>query len=157
MLAAAALLPVRVLLTLGGVVPIDAVDPPPNVTVREFVPHELVLPHMAAVVSHGGMSTITTALAAGVPLVCIPQGREQPINASRVAACGIGRVLAPDASAAEIAAAVEATLPNTHMRRSARRFAELIDGLGRGATATDHIARLHSPHQPHLRRAAPAN
>lgn len=93
MLDAVAALPVRVLLTLGGALPASAVDPPPNVTIRGFVPHHLVLPHMAAVISHGGLSTITAALTASVPLVCIPQGRDQPDNAKRVAASGAGRVV----------------------------------------------------------------
>ena len=70
---------------------------PPNVTVRGFVPHHLVLPHMAAVISHGGLSTITAALTAGVPLVCIPQGRDQSDNAERVAASGVGRAVATGA------------------------------------------------------------
>ena len=52
MLDAVAALPVRVLLTLGGALPASAVDPPPNVTVRGFVPHHLVLPHMAAAGAH---------------------------------------------------------------------------------------------------------
>ena len=86
MLDAVAALPVRVLLTLGGALPPSAVDAPPNVTVRGFVPHEQLLPHMAAVIFHDGLSTITAALTAGVPLVCIPQGRDQPDNAQRVAA-----------------------------------------------------------------------
>ncbi len=58
MFAAVAGMPVRVLLTLGGAIPIEAVAAPPNVTVRDFVPHELVLPHMRAVITHAGMSTI---------------------------------------------------------------------------------------------------
>jgi UDP:flavonoid glycosyltransferase YjiC (YdhE family) len=47
-LSAVAALPVRVLLALGGALPASAVDPPPNVAVRGFVPHDLLLPHMAA-------------------------------------------------------------------------------------------------------------
>ena len=66
-LAALAGLPVRVMLTLGGVLPISAVDAPPNVTVRGYLAHDLVLPHMRAVITHGGLSTITTSLAAGLP------------------------------------------------------------------------------------------
>ena len=81
MFEAVAALPVRVLLTLGGVLQSNSVDAPPNVAVREFVPHDLVLPYMAAVISHGGLSTITAALTAGVPLLCIPQGRDQHYNA----------------------------------------------------------------------------
>ena len=96
MLAATASLPVRVLLTLGGAVPADAIDCPSNVTVCDFMPHELVLPHMAAVISHGGLSTIMASLTAGIPILCIPQGRDQPLNAARVAACGVGRVAPAD-------------------------------------------------------------
>lgn len=44
LLAALELLPVRVLLTLGGVVPTDSVVAPPNTTVRGYVPHDLALP-----------------------------------------------------------------------------------------------------------------
>ncbi len=145
MLAAVAGLPVRVLLTLGGVLPITAVAAPPNVTVRDYLPHDLVLPYMRVVITHGGMSTITAALAAGVPLVCIPQGREQPINAARVAATGTGRVVAPDAPAAEIAAAVEAALRDGLARAAAIRFAATIARLGAGENATDEVVQLARP------------
>ena len=42
-------LPVRVLLTLGGVLALDLVPAPANVTVRGSVPHESALPHIAIV------------------------------------------------------------------------------------------------------------
>lgn len=135
-------LPVRVLLTLGGALPPSAVQAPPNVTVREIVPHDQVLPHVAAVISHGGLSTITASLAAGVPLVCIPQGRDQHGNAERVAACGVGRAVAPDATAPEIAAALMGLLADPAARREARRFADVIAGLGGGDAATRTVAGL---------------
>jgi UDP:flavonoid glycosyltransferase YjiC (YdhE family) len=141
-LGAVAALPVRVLLTLGGALPASAVDPPPNVTVRGFVPHDLLLPHMAAVISHGGLSTITAALTAGVPLVCIPQGRDQPDNAKRVAASGVGRVVAADAPPAAIATAVRELLANPAALREARRFAGVIAGLGGGDAAAQTVVRL---------------
>ena len=141
-LDAVAALPVRVLLTLGGASPDSAVDPPPNVTVRGFVPHDLLLPHMAAVISHGGLSTITAALTAGVPLVCIPQGRDQPDNAKRVAASGVGRVVAADAPPADIATAVRELLADPAALREARRFAGVIAGLGGGDAAAQKVIRL---------------
>lgn len=142
MLDAVAALPVRVLLTLGGAPPASAVDPPPNVTVRGFIPHDLVLPHMAAVISHGGLSTITAALTAGVPLLCIPQGRDQYDNAERVAESGAGRAVATDAPAAEIACALEELLADPAALREARRFAGVIAGLGGGDAATREVAGL---------------
>jgi UDP:flavonoid glycosyltransferase YjiC (YdhE family) len=145
MLAALASLPVRVLLTLGGVIPADSVDAPPNVTVRDYVPHDMVLPHIAVLMTHGGLSSITASLAAGVPMVCIPQGREQLINAARLAATGAGRVLAAGAPAAEIRAAVDAALRDGPARAAARRFAAAIAALGAGESATDEVEQLVRP------------
>ena len=157
MLDAVAALPVRVLLTLGGALPASAVDPPPNVTVRGFVPHHLVLPYMAAVICHGGLSTITAALTAGVPLVCIPQGRDQSDNAERVAASGTGRAVATDAAPAQIAYALEGLLADPAALRTARRFAGVIAGLGGGAAATREVASLartcSSPRAPRRLRS----
>jgi UDP:flavonoid glycosyltransferase YjiC (YdhE family) len=142
MLDAVAALPVRVLLTLGGALPTSCVDPPANVTVRGFVPHQLVLPHMAAVISHGGLSTITAALTAGVPLLCIPQGRDQFENAERVAASGAGRALATNAPPDQITCALQDLLADLAARREARRFADVIAGLGGGDVATRKVAGL---------------
>ena len=155
MLAATASLPVRVLLTLGGVMPADAVDAPANVTVCDYVPHEQVLPHMAAVISHGGLSTIMASLTAGVPILCIPQGREQPINAARVAACGCGLVAPPASTAREIAAALDGLLRDEPSRVAARRFAATIAALGAGERAADEVESLVSPlrwprREPHV-------
>jgi UDP:flavonoid glycosyltransferase YjiC (YdhE family) len=145
LLDAVAALPVRVLLTLGGALPASAVDPPANVTVRGFVPHHLVLPHIAAVVSHGGLTTITAALTAGVPLLCIPQGRDQFVNAERVAASGVGRALATNAPSAQITGALKELLADPFALREARRFAEVIAGLG-GDAATRKVAGLARSH-----------
>jgi UDP:flavonoid glycosyltransferase YjiC (YdhE family) len=157
MLDAVADLPVRVLLTLGGVLPSTEIQAPPNVTVRGFMPHDLLLPHMAAVICHGGLSTITAALAAGVPIVCIPQGREQPINAARVAASGVGREIATDAAPAEIAATLMDVLEDPGARRKAGRFAEVIAGLASGDVATRMVVDiLRRPVMPsHVTRSRP--
>jgi UDP:flavonoid glycosyltransferase YjiC (YdhE family) len=142
LLSAVADLPVRVLLTLGRVLPTSAVEAPANVTVRAYVSHDVVLPHMSAVVCHGGLSTITAALTAGVSMVCIPQGRDQFDNADRVVASGVGRRVAPDAPAAEIAAALAGVLNDRAAHVEARRFADVISGLGGGAAATEQVVRL---------------
>jgi UDP:flavonoid glycosyltransferase YjiC (YdhE family) len=131
-------LPIRVLLTLGGVLAVDAVDIRANVVVRGYVPHAQVLPYVVAVVCHGGLSTITASLAHGVPLVCIPQGRDQHSNAQRVEECGAGMAIATDAKPSEIAAAVQSVLSDDAIRKVAGRFADpdpghdatrLVEGL----------------------------
>jgi UDP:flavonoid glycosyltransferase YjiC (YdhE family) len=147
-LEAVARLPIRVLLTLDSGLHPSVINPPANVTVCGFVPHDLLLPHMAAVVSHGGLSTITGGLAAGVPLVCIPQGRDQPDNAERVVASGVGRAVSKHAKPAEIAAAIEAVLTDPAVLDKASSFAHVIAALGHGDVAAQKVAALISP-SPH--------
>lgn len=141
-LAALKPLRVRALLTLGGVLPVDAVAAPPNVTVRAYVPHEMVLPHMAAVITHAGLSTIMAGLEAGLPLVCIPQGRDQHLNAARVEACGVGVVVNPAETAAQLAPAVHALLRDEAFRVAAQRMAAEIAALGHGEQAVDRVERI---------------
>ena len=147
-LGAVARLPIRVLLTLGGVLQPGAINSPPNVTVCGFIPHDLLMPHMAAVVSHGGLSTVTTALAAGVPLVCIPESHDQPDNAQRVVASGVGRAVGKDAPPTEIAAAIEGVLTDPSIPEKISHFANVIAALGRGDVAARKVAGLLSPNIP---------
>jgi len=112
------------------------------VTVCGYLSHDLLMPHMAAVVSHGGLGTITAALAAGVPLVCIPESRDQPDNAKRVVASGVGRAVAKDAPPAEIAAAIEGVLTDPAVRDRTNHFAHVIAELGRGDVAARKVAGL---------------
>jgi UDP:flavonoid glycosyltransferase YjiC (YdhE family) len=135
-------LPVRGLVTLGDVLPVESVSAPPNVMVRAYVPHEHVLPHMSAVVSHGGLSTITAALSHGLPMICVPQGREQPINAGRVQDLGVGRSLPTDCSADHLAAGIAEVLGDNGFRARASDFARTIARLGGGTVATRLVEDL---------------
>lgn len=69
------------------------VDVPRNARVAEFVPHSLVLPNAAVAVTHGGMGVTQKALAAGVPVVVVPWGRDQAEVGRRAEATGAGLLL----------------------------------------------------------------
>ncbi|MGH9279121.1 MAG: glycosyltransferase [Acidimicrobiales bacterium] len=85
--AAVAGLPIRVLLTTGEGIGVDALQPlPPNVHVERWWPQADVMPHAAAMVGHGGLGTTLHGLAAGVPQAVVPIFADQPHNAGRVAA-----------------------------------------------------------------------
>jgi MGT family glycosyltransferase len=135
-------LPVRGLLSLGGALRAEDVHAPANVEVVDYVPHADVLPGTAAVVCHGGLTTVTTALAFGVPLVCIPQGREQPLNAERVEACGVGVSVPPDADPPAIAEAVRSVLDDPSYREAAQRMAAVIGAEGAGDLAARLVEEL---------------
>ncbi len=133
-----AMMPVRVLVTLGSTTTASELELPANGVFSGFVPHELVLPHMSAVVTHAGMSTIAVTLAAGVPMVCVPQGRDQGGNAERVAAIGAG-VVAP---AGEVADAIGELLADGRYSAAAERIARACVPLGLGARAADLVEAL---------------
>jgi MGT family glycosyltransferase len=116
----------RALITTGWGVEPESLPAAANTTVVRSAPHCDVLAKAAAVVTHCGHGTVMKALAAGVPLVCIPQGRDQLDIAARVVHCGAGVRLDPGASETEIAAAIQAVLGDPEYREAARRMAKSI-------------------------------
>jgi UDP:flavonoid glycosyltransferase YjiC (YdhE family) len=87
-------LPADVLVTLGGHLDPALLGPqPPHVRVERHVAQATVLPGCDLMISHGGSGSVVGALAAGVPLVVLPMGADQPANAARCAALGAGVVL----------------------------------------------------------------
>jgi UDP:flavonoid glycosyltransferase YjiC (YdhE family) len=140
-LEALASLPVRVLLTFGR----DA-DPaglgalPANVHAEPWFAQHDVLPHAAAVVSHGGYGTTLGALAHGVPLVLMPLfAGDQWRTARRVADVGAGlvlqdgerRVFDPPGPAVigALPAAVQDVLADARFRHIAQRFGQEMAAL----------------------------
>lgn len=141
-LEAIARLPVRALVTLGPSLAAGDFKAPPNAKLEAFVQHAAVLPVAAAVVTQCGLSTVSKALAHGLPLVCIPVAADQPDNAARIVAAGAGIRLTPRSTVVQIAAAIERVLVDERFRDGARRLAALM-GLERGAeTAADELETL---------------
>jgi MGT family glycosyltransferase len=119
-------LPIRAVVTLGQMLEPDAVPGTDNVAVVRSAPHAQVLEQAALAVTHCGHGTTLKALAAGVPLVCVPMGRDQNDTAARVTHHGAGLRLPMRASAARIRAAVEEVLRDDGYRAAARRLGAAI-------------------------------
>lgn len=119
-------LPVRAIVTTGPAVDPKALRPSRNVTVVESAPHSEVLKYTDVVVTHGGHGTVIRSLAAGVPLVVVPQGRDQADNASRVETRGAGVTVKSSASPATIGAAVKRVLEDRSYGEAAKRLGEAI-------------------------------
>jgi UDP:flavonoid glycosyltransferase YjiC (YdhE family) len=93
-LDALALLPVRVLVTVGRERdPRELAPVAPNVHVARWVPQADVMPHADVIVCHGGSGTVRTALCSGVPAVVVPLFADQPYNGRRVEQLGAGIAL----------------------------------------------------------------
>jgi MGT family glycosyltransferase len=124
--AALATLPVRGVLTTGPAIAPEAIRAPKNVVVVAAAPHREILAETSVVVTHGGHGTVLKALAAGVPLVVLPHGRDQADNAVRVTTRGAGMRLSRRASPARIARAVTDVANLPRYRRAARELGTAI-------------------------------
>lgn len=89
--------PVDVVLTVGpNVDPASLGRQPPNVRVASYLPQSLLFPRCAAVVCHAGSGTLLAAIEHAVPLVVVPFGADQHINARSVERLRIGVAIDPD-------------------------------------------------------------
>jgi MGT family glycosyltransferase len=123
---ALASLSVRGLVTTGPVIDPSEVRGTPNVHIAAVAPHSEVLKHASAVVTHGGHGTVARTLAAGIPLVVLPHGRDQGENAARVTARGAGIALKQTADRSAIAAAVRRVIDDPTYRQAADRLGESL-------------------------------
>lgn len=141
--AALASLPVRGLVTLGPALANEQFSLPSNVRVATYIPHVLVCPHADLVVTHGGHGTVITALNFGVPLVCLPMGRDQGDNAARVVWRGAGAQCSNKADVKQLRRAIQQVLAEPRFREEARRIADGIardGGPGKAIVELEHLA-----------------
>ena len=121
-----ATLPVHTIVTTGPAIEPGSITGAANVTVVPAAPHSQILRHASAVVTHGGHGTVVRALAAGVPMVVLPHGRDQADNARRVTSAVLASPSDGPPSSAKIATAVEQLLHTPAYRTAAERLGEAI-------------------------------
>ena len=119
-------LPVRAVVTTGPAMDPALFTATGTVHVVQSAPHGPLIARAAVVVTHCGHGTTLKSLAAGVPLVCIPMGRDQDDTAARVVHHGAGVRLTPRASTDQIRAAIGKVLTHGEYRIAAERLADAI-------------------------------
>lgn len=122
-----ATLPVRVILTTGPSVDPHGLRAPDNAAVLRSAPHGPILQRACLGVTHCGHGTTLKSLAAGVPMVCIPMGRDQDDTAARVVHHGAGVRLPRSASTTAIRRAATHVLEKDQYRQAAQRLAKTLD------------------------------
>jgi UDP:flavonoid glycosyltransferase YjiC (YdhE family) len=136
--------PARVIATVGPAIDPASLPIAANIEIVRYVPHTRLFPHASLVVTHAGLGTVMTALAHGVPMLCMPLGRDQFFNAARVAALGVGRVVGAGAHSEAIATAVRTALADEDLRNETRRWPAIIAAYRQGADAIDALEQLAS-------------
>lgn len=145
-------LDVNLIATIGRRLdPAQFAPQPANVHLIQYISQALLLPHCAVVVTHGGFSSVLGALACGVPLVILPMGADQPVNARRAAALGAAIVLEADQRTPEaIRAAVLAVLDDPRYRQRAREVQAEIEALPGPERGVELLEQLVAARRPSL-------
>ena len=141
---------VNVIVTVGHTQDPMALGPqPPNVHVERYIPQTLVLPYCDMVITHGGYNTVMGALSVGLPMVVVPIAADQPDNAARCAALGVGRVVQPfERTTHAIGAAAREVLGQAMYGDNARRGRNEIrrlPGPQRGVALLERLADEKAP------------
>jgi UDP:flavonoid glycosyltransferase YjiC (YdhE family) len=137
-------LPMEFVVTVGPHIDPAEFDPqPPNIHLEQYIPQSLLLPHCSAVISHGGSGSVLGALAHGLPMVLIPMGADQPLNAARCEELGVARVLdAVRATPGDVRSAVLEVLEDATYRINLERIKAEIDALPGPESTVPLLERL---------------
>ena len=127
-------------------------DPlPPNVRVEPYIPQSLLADRPSVVVTHGGIGTVMGALSQGIPLVCLPQGADQPDNAQRCVEAGAGlRINAWRLSVPRLKMALSTVLTQDSFRHQAQRLQRSLLAHNGPEEAAELILRLARTKAPIL-------
>jgi UDP:flavonoid glycosyltransferase YjiC (YdhE family) len=141
---ARALAPVcaQVVVTLGPAIDPSRLAVPPTVALVPNASHANLLRDARLVVTHGGHGTVIRALAAGVPLLVLPLGRDQADNAIRVVQIGAGVRLSAWSGAAHIRRVAIRALADEGMRAAAQGMARTIAAERQGDPAIEALEAL---------------
>ena len=118
------------------------VPPGADVIAPGWVPHDLLLPRTAVMITNGGYGAVLSALAHGVPLVVAPGAQDKPEVARRVAWSGAGLSVGSRPSPARLRRAVEACLGDSPTRRRAHEVAAEMERAGGARRAAALVAAL---------------
>jgi UDP:flavonoid glycosyltransferase YjiC (YdhE family) len=137
-------LPTNAIVTVGREIdPAEFGPQPAHIRIERYIPQSAVLPHCDLVISHGGSGSVMGALAHGLPMVLIPMGADQPLNAARCVELGAARMLDPVAATPYLVRdTVAAVLADPTYRRAAECVQAEIAALPEPTSAVALLERL---------------
>ena len=119
---------------------------PPHVQVHPFVDQMAVLAHAGLVATHGGMASVSEALAHAIPLIVLPQSLDQHLVARRTAQLGAAVVMDDASSMAQWQSAVtRLSTERAGFAVAAARVGESFADVTPVTSAVERLLRLVCP------------
>jgi MGT family glycosyltransferase len=119
----------------------------------ELVPQPALLPHVDAVITHGGNNTVTECIHFGKPMVVLPLFWDQYDNAQRVDELGLGVRLATfEFDDAELGGAIDGLVADKGLSERLKGIARRLQdspGTERAADAIEETIRGSQSASPH--------
>jgi UDP:flavonoid glycosyltransferase YjiC (YdhE family) len=113
---------------------------PPGVCAFPYLPYSRLFPRAAAIVHSAGIGTLAQALRSAQPQLLVPVAFDQPDNAQRARALGVGRVLPfRKVSARALTRELQRLLDQPDHAAAARAVATELSGADGAAIAAGHL------------------
>ncbi len=95
----------------------------------KYLPFSQVLHRSAALVHHGGIGTVSQALAAGIPQLIMPMSHDQPDNAHRIKRLGVGdKISRRSFQAPKVSRTLNTLLYSASVREKCQAIARRMQG-----------------------------
>jgi UDP:flavonoid glycosyltransferase YjiC (YdhE family) len=142
--------PLTLIVTVGrNLDPGDFGEQPEHVHIERYIPLSRLLPHCDAAIINAGSGTLSATLRHGLPLVVIPVGADQPLNAQRCAALDVGIALdVAQVTPERVRLATRAILSEPRYRECAGRLRaeiEVLPGVEHAVALLEQLGRGRQP------------
>lgn len=141
---ALARLPVRAIVTTGGVINPETLPAAQNVDVVGYVDHGDLMPHCSLLIGHGGHDTTFRALAHDIPILVLPANplSDQHMIGTAIACAGAGLTLRKSVSTPTLRAAIDTLLTEPQWSSAAARIGKQLRTADADAKAAGLITSL---------------
>ncbi|GAC1373992.1 MAG: glycosyltransferase [Ktedonobacteraceae bacterium] len=138
----------RVVMSVGNKTDVSQLGTiPKNFIVKPFVPQLQLLQRTALFITHAGMNSVSEGLAAGVPLLMIPQAADQHFIAQRLQQLGAGKMLrSTRLNAQRLREAAEEILAQPAFRQVSANIGASFRQAGGPTLAVDEIEAFKRRH-----------
>ncbi|MCX5896560.1 MAG: glycosyltransferase, partial [Proteobacteria bacterium] len=143
--------PYQVVMRVGPAADIDALRKmaPAGFRIERFVPHERILPRVAAVIHHGGQGIAQDCIYNGIPAVVIPISQDLPEVARRCEVAGVAlRIPYSRLTPKRLRTCLRTVLNDTAIQRNTKWLQQIFLNTNAGHTGADLLEQLAAQKRP---------